>query len=99
VAPLLLGSGNKQDDWAYVRNGEAALLSVGAQGELRVVNRLPLGGLPEGVAFSPNSEYVYIGNYIDQNVQVFRIAGGRLAATGVTLKLPGQPASMRALAH
>jgi len=99
VAPLLLGSGNKQNDWAYVRNGEAALLSVSAQGELRVVNRLPLGGLPEGVAFSPNSEYVYIGNYIDQNVQVFRIAAGRLVATGVTLKLPGQPASMRALAH
>ncbi len=99
VAPLLLGSGNKQDDWAYVRNGEAALLSVGAQGELRVVSRLPLGGLPEGVAFSPNSDYVYIGNFIDQNVQVFRIAAGRLAATGVTLKLPGQPASMRALAH
>jgi len=30
---------------------------------------------------------------------VFRIAAGRLVATGVTLKLPGQPASMRALAH
>ncbi len=99
VAPLLLGSGNKQDDWAYVRNGEAVLLAVGAQGELRVVNRLPLGALPEGVAFSPNSEYVYIGNYLDQDLQVFRIAGGRLAATGVTLKLPGQPASMRAVAR
>ncbi len=99
VIPLLLGSGNKQDDWAYVRNGEAVLLSVGAQGELRVVNRLPVGGLPEGVAFSPNSDYVYIANFIDQNLQVFRIAGGRLMATGTTLKLPGQPASMRALAH
>jgi len=59
VIPLLLGSGNKRDDWAYVRNGEAVLLAVGAQGEMRVVNRLPAGGLPEGVAFSPNSEYVY----------------------------------------
>ena len=99
VAPLLLGSGNKQDDWAYVRNGQAALLSVGAQGDLRVVNRLPLGALPEGVAFSPNSEFVYIGNFLDQNLQVFRIAAGRLVATGVVLKLPGQPASMRAPAH
>ena len=99
VTPLLLGSGNKQDDWAYVKNGEAVLLAVGAQGELRVVNRLPLGGLPEGVAFSPNSEFVYIGNFIDRTLQVFRIAGGRLSATGVVLKLPGQPASMRALAH
>ena len=99
VIPLLLGSGNKHDDWAYARNGEAVLLSVGAQGELRVVNRLPAGGLPEGVAFSPNSEYVYIGNYIDQNLQVFRIVAGRLVATGETLKLPGQPASMRAVAR
>jgi DNA-binding beta-propeller fold protein YncE len=99
VIPLLLGSGNKRDDWAYVRNGEAVLLAVGAQGEMRVVNRLPVGGLPEGVAFSPNSEYVYIGNFIDQNLQVFRIVGGRLVTTGVTLKLPGQPASVRALAR
>jgi len=99
VTPLLLGSSFKQDDWAYTKNGEAVLLSVGTQGELRVVNRLPLGGLPEGVAFSPNGEYVYIGNFIDQNLQVFRIAGGKLAATGTTLKLPGQPASMRAPAR
>lgn len=99
VIPLLLGSGNKQDDWAYVRNGEAVLLSVGGQGELRVVSRVAVGGLPEGVAFSPNGEYVYIGNYIDQNLQVFRIAGGKLVATGAALKLPGQPASMRGPAH
>ena len=103
VTPLLLGSGAKHSDWSYTRNGEAVLLSVGAQGapggELRVVNRLPLGGLPEGVAFSPNSEYVYIGNFIDQNLQVFRIVGGKLTATGVTLKLPGQPASMRGVAR
>lgn len=99
VIPLLLGSGNKQDDWAYVRNGEAVLLSVGTQGELRVVSRVAVGGLPEGVAFSPNGEYVYVGNFIDQNLQVFRIASGKLVATGATLKLPGQPASMRGPAH
>lgn len=99
VIPLLLGSGNKQDDWAYVRNGEAVLLSMGTQGELRVVSRVAVGGLPEGVAFSPNGEYVYVGNYIDQNLQVFRIAGGKLVPTGAALKLPGQPASMRGPAH
>jgi len=99
VIPLLLGSGLKHSDWAYTKNGEAVLLSVGKQGELQVVNRLPVGGLPEGVAFSPNSEYAYISNFNDQNLQVFRIADGRLMATDVTLKLPGQPASMRALAR
>ena len=97
--PLLLGSGDKQSDWGYTRNGEVVLASVGAEGDLRAVNRLPTGSLPEGVAFSPDSQYVYIGNFNDQNLQVFQIAGSKLTATGVTLKLPGPPASMRALAR
>ncbi|WP_158743120.1 YncE family protein [Acidisphaera sp. L21] len=99
VVPLLLGSGGKYADWNYTKKGEAVLLSVGAGGQLTVVNRLPLGGLPEGVAFSPQSDYVYIGNYIDKNLQIFRIAGGRLVATGTVMPLPGQPASIRGLAR
>ena len=95
VTPLLLGSGAKHADWFYTKGGEAVLMHIEADGELRAGNRLPLGGLPEGVAFSPDSEYVYIGNYLDKNLQVFRIDGGKLLATGVTLDLPGQPASLR----
>ena len=99
VTPLLLGSGNKYADPAYTKQGQAVLMSVGAAGQFTVVNRLPLGGLPEGVAFSPHSDYVYIGNYIDKNLQVFHIAGGKLAAVGAPMPLPGQPASIRALAR
>ena len=97
--PLLLGSGDKHGDWGYTRNGEVVLASVGAGGELLAVSRLPTGGLPEGVAFSPDGQYVYVANFNDDNLQVFRIAGGKLTATDVTLKLPGPPASMRALAR
>ena len=97
--PLLLGSGDKQDDWSYTKNGEVVLASVGAGGELLVVSRLPTGGLPEGIAFSPDGQYVYVANFNDENLQVFRIAGGKLTATDVTLKLPGRPASARALAR
>jgi DNA-binding beta-propeller fold protein YncE len=99
AVPLLLGSGDKQSDWGYTRNGEVVLASVGAGGELLVVSRLPTGGLPEGVAFSPDGQYVYVANFNDQNLQVFRIAGGHLTVTDVTLKLPGRPASMRATAR
>jgi DNA-binding beta-propeller fold protein YncE len=54
-------------------------MSIGANGMLTVLDKAPLGALPEGVAFSPNSQYVYIGNYADKTLQVFRIAGNRLA--------------------
>ncbi len=43
-------------------------MSVGPGGKLTVVSKAPIGALPEGVAFSPNSEYVYIGNYHRQEL-------------------------------
>jgi DNA-binding beta-propeller fold protein YncE len=94
VAPLLLGTGAKPAAFNFTKNGEAVLMAVGPNGHLSVAGRAKLGALPEGVAFSPNSEYVYIGNYIDQDLQTFHIANGKLVEVG-TMKLPGQPASMR----
>jgi DNA-binding beta-propeller fold protein YncE len=97
VTPLIEGSGTKPDAWDHVKGGHAALMSVGPGGKLTVVSKAPIGALPEGLAFSPNSEYVYIGNYIDKNMQIFRITGGKLVPAG-TMALPGQPASMRGVA-
>lgn len=94
VALLLEGTDAKPTDWNHTKGGHAALMSIGANGMLTVLDRAPLGALPEGVAFSPNSQYVYISNYIDKTLQVFRIAGNRLAPV-VTMPLPGQPAAMR----
>ena len=94
VTPFIEGSGAKPTAWNYAKGGHAALLSVGPGGKLTVTNRAPIGALPEGVAFSPDSQYVYIGNYIDKNLQIFRISAGRLLTVG-TIALPGQPASVR----
>ncbi len=94
VAPLLLGTGAKHDAFNYVKNGEAVLMSIGADGVPVVTGRAKLGGLPEGVAFSPKSDYVYIGNYFDRDLQTFHIEGGKLVQVD-RMKLPGQPASMR----
>jgi DNA-binding beta-propeller fold protein YncE len=98
VTPLIEGSSVKPGTWNATNGGHAVLMAIGPGGKLTVVNRLPIGSLPEGIAFSPNSDYVYIGNYIDRNMQIFRIAGGRLVAAG-TMALPGQPASIRAPAR
>ena len=93
--PLIRGSAAKRDRWSYTPNGSLAMLSLTQYGALRKVGELPAGGVPEGIAFSPDSRFVYVGNFIDKDVQVFRIDGGKLADTGKKLALPGQPASMR----
>jgi DNA-binding beta-propeller fold protein YncE len=100
AAALIGGSGAKPSDWFKTKGGELALLSLDQNtGELAVKSRAPLGGLPEGLAFSPKSDFVYVGNYFDSDLQIFHIVGGTLKTAGPNLKLGGQPASMRALPH
>jgi DNA-binding beta-propeller fold protein YncE len=95
VVPLLLGSTARHSAWNRTQDGAVALVAIGEAGQLRKVDTLPAGAIPEGVAFSPDGNYVYVGNYADRNVQVFRLADGRLVDTGAKISLPGQPASMR----
>jgi DNA-binding beta-propeller fold protein YncE len=98
AAPLISGSGAKPSDWFHAKGGVLALMSIGAGGKLSVVGRAPLGALPEGIAFSPKSDFIYVGNYVDRNLQTFHIVGSKLVAVG-TMSLPGQPASMRGVAR
>jgi DNA-binding beta-propeller fold protein YncE len=99
ATPLLLGSGAKPDDWFKTKDGRLVMMSIGANGKLTATGEAPLGALPEGIAYSANSEYIYVGNYIDRNLQVFRIQNGKPVQVGPNMKLPGQPASMRGLAR
>ena len=95
AAPLLLGTGANDGDWFKTKAGELAVMSIGSDGKLAVIARAPLGGLPEGIVYSANSEYLYVGNYFDKDLQVFHLANGTLTEAGPRLKLPGQPASVR----
>jgi DNA-binding beta-propeller fold protein YncE len=99
AAPLLLGSGAKASDWFKTKGGELALMAVGHDGKLRVTGRAPLGALPEGIAYSPNSEFIYVGNFMDKTLQVFRVNNGKPRQVGEAVALPGQPASMRGVAR
>ena len=62
---------------------------------MSVVNEVEVRGLPEGAVFSRDGRWLYVGNFIDQDVSILRVDGDRLVDTGRTLKLPGHPASMR----
>ncbi len=66
-------AGLKHADRFYTKDGEAVLIAVGTTAANAAQSRQPLGAVPEGVAFSPDSQFVYIGNYSDKNLQVFRI--------------------------
>ena len=92
---LLKGSaGVASDSWVYNRNGSIAVLKIDGK-EVRKVSEVDVRGLPEGVVFTPDGRYLYVGNFVDRDISVLRVDGTSVTNTGVLLKLPANPASMR----
>jgi DNA-binding beta-propeller fold protein YncE len=95
VALALNGSGAvPKGAWYAHPNTIVEVLSI-AGGKVRKIASVNAGGLAEGVAFSPDGKYLYAANFMDSNLQIYRVTGDKVIDTGKTLKLPGHPASMR----
>ena len=95
VAVLLKGSaGIASDSWVYNRNGSIAVLKIDGK-EVRKVSEVDVRGLPEGVVFTPDGRYLYVGNFVDRDISVLQVDGTSVTNTGTLLKLPAQPGSMR----
>ena len=80
--------------WFATPNSIVEVLST-AGGNVRKVGAVKAGGLAEGVAFSPEGKYLYVANFSDSNLQVYKVDDSKVVDTGKVLKLPGHPASMR----
>lgn len=93
---ILQGSYDAQPSaWFKNEVGKATLLSV-LNGEARVVNSVDVGAFPEGIGFSANGQYIYVGNYRSQSISILKIdESGRMVDTNETVTLPGPPASLR----
>lgn len=97
VAVLLQGSNADKKAFYYHPGGAVVALKIDGK-KVTKVGEVQVGGLPEGVAFSPKGDYLYVGNFIDQDISVLKVDGSKLTPVG-KLKLPGHPASVRAGAH
>jgi len=89
------GSSKSKDTWYYQPGGAISILKIDGK-HVTKVGEAPVGALPEGGVFSADGSYLYIGNFIDSDLSVFRVTGTQVTDTGHRFKLPGQPASMRA---
>jgi len=96
AAVLLNGSGGvPKDAWFANPTGKVAVLTIDGK-KVTKTGEVPVGALPEGVVFSQDGSHLYVGNFLDSNVSILKVDGTEVTDTGKTLKLPGQPASMRA---
>src|SRR5262249_18896178 len=94
VSLLTNGAGNVAKN-AFFRHDHAIAVLLKSDGKtVRKVGQTEVGTLSEGIAFSPDGRYLYIANWGEQNLIVFRLDGDKLVAVGTPLKLPAHPASI-----
>jgi len=94
AASVILNGSNAGKDVQFPHGRSyVSLLKIEGK-KVRRVSTVGVGNLAEGVAFSPDGKYLYVGNYMDRDMTILELSGNRLKRVG-TLKLPGQPASLR----
>lgn len=95
---LLRGNDGPQNSWFYNRQGSVVILKIDYK-TVTKIGEVEVKGLPEGAVWSPDGQYLYVGNFIDSDVSILKVEQTkkviRVINTGKSLKLPGQPASMR----
>jgi DNA-binding beta-propeller fold protein YncE len=95
IALALNGSGAApKGAWFATPNSILDVLST-AGGGVRKIGVVKAGRLAEGIAFSPGGGYLYVADFIDSDLRVYKMEGAEVRDTGEVLKLPGHPASMR----
>ncbi len=98
VALLLRGTNADKKAFFYNRNGSVVALKIDGKKVTRT-NEVEVRGLPEGVVFSDDGKYLYVGNFLDSDISILRVDGDQLVDTGKRMALPGHPASMRGRAR
>jgi DNA-binding beta-propeller fold protein YncE len=95
VAIILRGSNASKSAFFYNQNGSVVAMRIDGKKVTRT-NEIVVGGLPEGVVFSDDGRYLYVGNFITQDISILRVEGDLLVDTGKRIPAGGHPASMRA---
>ena len=54
-----------------------------------------IGRIPEGVAFTPDGQYLVVQEHADKRLSLFEVAAAGVKDTGIRISMPGFPSSLR----
>jgi DNA-binding beta-propeller fold protein YncE len=95
AASIILNGTGGTPKTAFYRHEHSYVSLLKIEGKtVRKVGQLDVGGLAEGAAFSPDGRSLFVGNFVDGNMDILRLDGDTLTMVG-SFALPGHPASMR----
>ena len=98
AASVILAGSNNKPAYFYHRNGFVSVLRIDDK-KVTKIKEVEVGGLPEAAVFTPDGQYLLVGNYLDQDFSILRVKGVDITDTGKRFKVPGHPASARMSPH
>jgi DNA-binding beta-propeller fold protein YncE len=96
LAAVVMDGSNVAPDSPYLSK-EAGLVILERRGRTFVkTQRLPIGRIPEGVAFTGDGRYLVVQCHPERQLWVFEVKNGKVTDTGTRISMPGMPSSLRA---
>ncbi len=95
AASLILNGTGGTAKTAFFRHEHSyvALLKIAGK-SVHKIAEIGVGNLAEGIAFSPDGQFLYVGNFVDGTLDILQLAGATMRKAG-SFKMPGHPASLR----
>ncbi|MGH8064894.1 MAG: YncE family protein [Candidatus Entotheonellia bacterium] len=91
---VMNGSNKPKDSPFFADHGKLVLLRLDNK-QFTKLAEAPIGHWSQGVAFTPDGQYVLVQNMVEKDLMVLKVAGGTLEDTGQRLKVKGGPAAVR----
>ena len=80
--------------WYHHKTGSVTVLRIIGK-TVTPIKTLQVGALPEAVMITPDSRYIYVGNFTDKDFSILKVNGTDVTDTGKRFAVPGHPASGR----
>ncbi len=93
---LMNGSNLAADDPNRTEAGVITLLARRGK-TFETVQQVPIGRIPEGVAFTADGQHLLVQCHSSRQIWIFRVAGEKIIDTAHRVDVPGMPSSIRAV--
>jgi DNA-binding beta-propeller fold protein YncE len=91
---VMNGSNKPKNSPFFADHGDLVLLRLDNK-KLTRLAEAPIGHWSQGVAFTPDGQYILVQNMVEKDITLLRIVGEKLEDTGQRLRVKGGPAAIR----
>jgi DNA-binding beta-propeller fold protein YncE len=95
AATVMNGSSLAPTNSSHTMQGAVEILARRGK-TFEKIKSIPVGAIPEGVAFTADGRYLVVQCHPARELWIFRVDGQSVKDTGLRIKVPGMPSSLRA---